>query len=202
MSHVLSLRSEHAARKRFVRPEQPEWRAPERLASAASSAAGRGVLGAASVCGYRRKILAAVAELPGKSPTASKPFPRLAEATDRDTTEPPQPAPVALPPTEAIGERRHVTVMFCDLVDSNDLSVVQRTLVRLVWRCNFRRRLAWLQRGWRRLFRGRHPRCHCILRQHRALARTVAWTRPTALRRRHLAQAFHSLVAGGGSGGR
>jgi ABC transporter substrate binding protein len=32
--HVLSLRSEHCARKRFVRPEQPEWRAPDRLASA------------------------------------------------------------------------------------------------------------------------------------------------------------------------
>jgi hypothetical protein len=33
-------------RKWFVRPEQPEWRAPDRLASAAFSAAGRGVLGA------------------------------------------------------------------------------------------------------------------------------------------------------------
>jgi hypothetical protein len=30
------------ARKRFVRPEQPEWRAPDRLGSAAFSAAGRG----------------------------------------------------------------------------------------------------------------------------------------------------------------
>jgi ABC transporter substrate binding protein len=37
--HVLSLRSEHCARKRFVRPEQPEWCAPDRLASAAFSAA-------------------------------------------------------------------------------------------------------------------------------------------------------------------
>jgi hypothetical protein len=45
--------------------------------------------------GHRRKILAAVAELPGKSPSASKPFPPLAEARDRHTTEPPQPAPVA-----------------------------------------------------------------------------------------------------------
>jgi class 3 adenylate cyclase/predicted ATPase len=68
--------------------------------------------------GHRRKILAAVAELPGKSPSASKPFPPVVEARDRHTTEPPQPAPVAPPPTEAIGERRHVTVMFCDLVDS------------------------------------------------------------------------------------
>jgi SAM domain (Sterile alpha motif) len=33
--------------------------------------------------GHRRKILAAVAELPGKSPSASKPFPPLVEARDR-----------------------------------------------------------------------------------------------------------------------
>jgi hypothetical protein len=72
--------------------------------------------------GHRRKILAAVPELPGKSPSASKPFPPLAEARDRHTTEPPQPAPVAPPPTEAIGERRHVTVMFCDLVDSTGIA--------------------------------------------------------------------------------
>jgi SAM domain (Sterile alpha motif) len=68
--------------------------------------------------GHRRKILAAVAELPGKSPSAPKPFPPLVEARDRHTTEPPQPAPAAPPPTEDMGERRHVTVMFCDLVDS------------------------------------------------------------------------------------
>jgi class 3 adenylate cyclase len=70
--------------------------------------------------GHRRKILAAVAELPGKSPSASK-LP-LVEARDRHTTEPPQPAPVAPPPTEAIGERRHVTVMFRDLVDSTGIA--------------------------------------------------------------------------------
>jgi hypothetical protein len=33
--------------------------------------------------GHRRKILAAVAELPGKSPSASKLFPPLVEARDR-----------------------------------------------------------------------------------------------------------------------
>jgi SAM domain (Sterile alpha motif) len=60
-----------------------------------------------ALLGHRRKILAAVAELPGKSPSASKPFPPLVEARDRHTTEPPQPAPVAAPPTEAMGERRH-----------------------------------------------------------------------------------------------
>jgi class 3 adenylate cyclase len=70
--------------------------------------------------GHRRKILAAVAELPGKSPSASNP--PLVEARDRRTTEPPQPAPAAPPPTEAMGERRHVTVMFCDLVDSTGIA--------------------------------------------------------------------------------
>jgi SAM domain (Sterile alpha motif) len=72
--------------------------------------------------GHRRKILAAVAELPGKSQSASRPFPPLVESRDRHTTEPPQPAPVAPPPTEAMGERRHVTVMFCDLVDSTGIA--------------------------------------------------------------------------------
>ena len=65
--------------------------------------------------GHRRKILAAVAELPGKSPSESKPLSPLIEA--------PQPsAPVAPSPTEATGERRHVTVMFCDLVDSTGIA--------------------------------------------------------------------------------
>jgi class 3 adenylate cyclase len=72
--------------------------------------------------GHRRKILAAVAELPGKSPSASRPFPSLVEARDRHTAEPPQPPPVAPPPTESSGERRHVTVMFCDLVDSTGIA--------------------------------------------------------------------------------
>jgi class 3 adenylate cyclase/tetratricopeptide (TPR) repeat protein len=72
--------------------------------------------------GHRRKILAAVAELPGKSPSVSKPFPPLVEERDRHTTEPPQSAPAAPPPTEAMGERRHVTVMFCDLVDSTGIA--------------------------------------------------------------------------------
>jgi hypothetical protein len=72
--------------------------------------------------GHRRKILAAVAELPKKSPSASKTFPPLVEARDRHTTEPPQPAPAAPPPTDAMGERRHVAVMFCDLVDSKGIA--------------------------------------------------------------------------------
>jgi SAM domain (Sterile alpha motif) len=61
--------------------------------------------------GHRRKILAAVAELPGKSPSASKPFPPLVEARDRYTTEPPQPAPVAPPPTESRSPACHGDVL-------------------------------------------------------------------------------------------
>jgi SAM domain (Sterile alpha motif) len=61
--------------------------------------------------GHRRKILAAVAELPGKAPSASKRFPPLVDASDRHTTEPPQPAPGVPLSTEAMGERRHVAVM-------------------------------------------------------------------------------------------
>ena len=73
--------------------------------------------------GHRRKILAAVAELLGKSPSEYKPLSSLIEASDRQTTKPPQPsAPVAPPPTEATGERRHVTVRFCDLVDSTGIA--------------------------------------------------------------------------------
>jgi class 3 adenylate cyclase len=44
------------------------------------------------------------------------------EASDHNTTESPQPGPVAPPPTEAMGERRHLTVMFCDLVDSTGIA--------------------------------------------------------------------------------
>jgi class 3 adenylate cyclase len=44
------------------------------------------------------------------------------EASDRHTTEPPKPAPIATTRTEATGERRHVTVMFCDLVDSTGIA--------------------------------------------------------------------------------
>jgi class 3 adenylate cyclase len=61
--------------------------------------------------GHRKKLLEAIAEL-GSAPA---PLPAVPEPT-------PTPATVAPPPfsasIEATGERRHVTVMFCDLVDS------------------------------------------------------------------------------------
>src|SRR5215470_9313049 len=64
------------------------------------------------VLGDRRKILRAIAEL-GKAPAAAPSAP-----------SPPAPptAPTLTPPAEAAGERRHVTVMFCDLVDSTGIS--------------------------------------------------------------------------------
>jgi hypothetical protein len=60
--------------------------------------------------GHRKKLLEAIAELGGA--------PALAPASEPNPTR----ATVARPPIsasiEAAGERRHVTVMFCDLVDS------------------------------------------------------------------------------------
>ena len=66
--------------------------------------------------GHRRKMLAAVAQLDDTSiaeacvpaPGSLKPQPPMA------STAPPTP--------EAAGERRHVTVMFCDLVDSTGIA--------------------------------------------------------------------------------
>jgi class 3 adenylate cyclase/predicted ATPase len=57
--------------------------------------------------GHRRQLLREIANL-GK--TASS------------TSAPPIAAPSVIPPAEATGERRHVTVMFCDLVDSTGIS--------------------------------------------------------------------------------
>ena len=72
-------------------------------------------IGVASL-GHRRKILKAIAALNG--PTAAPPAPA-----------PPAPNPAAVPaleprvaPAEAVGERRYLTVMFCDLVGSTGIS--------------------------------------------------------------------------------
>jgi hypothetical protein len=63
--------------------------------------------------GHRRKVLAAIGELSSQpaatlTPAAGTPIGSAA-------------IPIA-PATEAAGERRHVTVMFCDLVDSTGIS--------------------------------------------------------------------------------
>src|SRR5262245_29946110 len=61
--------------------------------------------------GHRRKMLRAIAAL-GDSLTLVTPAPAQSSA----------PAPTAAPPAEPVGERRHVTVMFCDLVGSTSIS--------------------------------------------------------------------------------
>jgi class 3 adenylate cyclase/predicted ATPase len=76
-------------------------------------------LGVASL-GHRRKILRAIAELDRPEATAA---PAAAAAPPS-----PSPTPVAAPPQttprpqEAAGERRYLTVMFCDLVDSTGIA--------------------------------------------------------------------------------
>ena len=63
--------------------------------------------------GHRRELLRAIANL-GKSTDAAPPAP--------SRPVPPVAAPTVTPPAEATGERRHVTVMFCDLVNSTGIS--------------------------------------------------------------------------------
>src|SRR6476661_5483207 len=62
--------------------------------------------------GHRRKLLAAIAAL--RNVHAST----VAAEPARPSAAPPTAAPVA----EAVGERRHITVMFCDLVGSTSIS--------------------------------------------------------------------------------
>jgi class 3 adenylate cyclase/predicted ATPase len=62
------------------------------------------------VLGDRRKMLRAIANL-NNTPPAAAPASTSISA-----------APIAAPITEAAGERRHVTVMFCDLVDSTGIT--------------------------------------------------------------------------------
>ena len=71
--------------------------------------------------GHRRKLLAAIAEL-GSITTPAQPPSELNKqeaAARRDPTR--TPAAAAGPP-QAAGERRYLTVMFCDLVDSTGIA--------------------------------------------------------------------------------
>jgi hypothetical protein len=83
-------------------------------------------LGVASL-GHRRKILRAIAELDRPEATAAPPAGAPAQ-TFGLTPPSPHPTPVAAPPQttprsqEASGERRYLTVMFCDLVDSTGIA--------------------------------------------------------------------------------
>jgi class 3 adenylate cyclase/predicted ATPase len=72
--------------------------------------------------GHRRKMLAAIGESSSKPPT-----PAPAPATDTPIVPPPMLAIAATarptaPTAEAAGERRYLTVMFCDLVGSTAIS--------------------------------------------------------------------------------
>jgi SAM domain (Sterile alpha motif)/Adenylate and Guanylate cyclase catalytic domain len=73
--------------------------------------------------GHRRKLLAAIAELGGGAATLARP-PSELNKQEREPT----PTPVVEAPSppfasaEAAGERRYLTVMFCDLVDSTGIA--------------------------------------------------------------------------------
>jgi class 3 adenylate cyclase/tetratricopeptide (TPR) repeat protein len=64
--------------------------------------------------GHRRKMLAAIAKL---EDTSTAPAP-----TRAPESLPPLVMPTGTPMPEAVGERRHVTVMFCDLADSTGIA--------------------------------------------------------------------------------
>src|SRR6516164_4862911 len=75
--------------------------------------------------GHRRKLLAAIAELSGGAATPAQPPSELNKQEAAERREP-TPTAVALPPpfasAEVAGERRYLTVMFCDLVDSTGIA--------------------------------------------------------------------------------
>ena len=71
-------------------------------------------LGVSSL-GHRRLLLRAIAQLDNTPAGAAAPAPTPAPA-------PPTAAATTAPVAEPVGERRHVTVMFCDLVDSTGIS--------------------------------------------------------------------------------
>jgi class 3 adenylate cyclase len=74
--------------------------------------------------GHRRQLLRAIADLSVAEKGASKPAAAAATSTPKPIELAPIPTTVA-PPTaavEAAGERRYLTVMFCDLVDSTSIA--------------------------------------------------------------------------------
>src|SRR6516162_3363417 len=83
-------------------------------------------LGVASL-GHRRKILRAIAELDRPEATAAPPAAARAPLSG-PAPRSPSPTPVTAPPQstpqpqEAAGERRYLTVMFCDLVNSTGIA--------------------------------------------------------------------------------
>jgi len=75
--------------------------------------------------GHRRKLLAAIAELGGGAATPAQPPSELNKQEAAERREP-TPTTVAPPPpfasAEVAGERRYLTVMFCDLVNSTGIA--------------------------------------------------------------------------------
>ena len=75
--------------------------------------------------GHRRKLLAAIAELGGGAATPAQPPSELNKQEAAERREP-TPTTVAPPPpsasAEVAGERRYLTVMFCDLVGSTGIA--------------------------------------------------------------------------------
>jgi class 3 adenylate cyclase len=67
--------------------------------------------------GHRRKMLAAIGELSSQPAAARAP----ATGTPIGSVAIPTTPPIA-PANEAAGERRYLTVMFCDLVDSTGIA--------------------------------------------------------------------------------
>ena len=76
-------------------------------------------IGIASL-GHRRKILRAIAAL-YSTPTAAKPTVPVPEAV-APTPKPPAEGAPRIAAASALGERRYLTVMFCDLVGSTTIS--------------------------------------------------------------------------------
>src|SRR6516225_1331555 len=78
-------------------------------------------LGVASL-GHRRKILRAIAELDRQEATAAPPAAARAPLSGPTPRSPSSTPATAPQPQEAAGERRYLTVMFCDLVDSTGIA--------------------------------------------------------------------------------
>jgi hypothetical protein len=83
------------------------------------------------VLGDRRKMLRAIADI-GDIEKNAPAAPAKATAAPRGTPVASEPIPTATPrpisaAAEVSGERRYVTVMFCDLVGSTSISALRRT---------------------------------------------------------------------------
>jgi class 3 adenylate cyclase/predicted ATPase len=72
--------------------------------------------------GHRRKLLAAIDELRGAAATPAQPPSELNKQEVAERREPAPTLAAAVAPPEALGERRYLTVMFCDLVDSTGIA--------------------------------------------------------------------------------